>query len=86
LKPALTVNVTPEGRVSKAKIEEMKVALRELGTPENIEVSDELAVAWGCDVSTPWPLHWESVYRHDASLLCVHGRRTTSTHQFRRYI
>lgn len=31
-------------------------------------------------------LRWEDVYRHDAGRLRVHGRRTTSTHEFRRLV
>ena len=37
LKLTLTVDVNPEGGVSKATIEEMKVALRELGMSEEID-------------------------------------------------
>jgi hypothetical protein len=39
LKLTLTVNVSPEEGVSKAKIEEMRVALRELGMGEEIDIS-----------------------------------------------
>ena len=38
LKLSLTVDVQPEGGVSKAKIAEMKVALRELGMSEDVHV------------------------------------------------
>ena len=31
-------------------------------------------------------LRWEEAYRHDGPRLRVHGRRTTSTHEFRRYL
>ncbi|OFW59699.1 MAG: hypothetical protein A2133_09770 [Actinobacteria bacterium RBG_16_64_13] len=31
-------------------------------------------------------LRWEDVYRHDDGRLRVHGRRTTSTHEFRRFV
>ncbi len=34
----------------------------------------------------PVTLRWEDAYRHDASALRVHGRRNTSTHEFRRYV
>lgn len=39
LKLSLTVNVQPEGGVSKAKIAEMKVALRELGMSEDVNLT-----------------------------------------------
>lgn len=39
LKLSLTVNVQPEGGVSKAKIAEMKVALRELGMSEDVNIT-----------------------------------------------
>ena len=31
-------------------------------------------------------LRWEDAYRHDSPRLRVHGRRTASTHEFRRYV
>ena len=37
---SLTVDVQPEGGVSKAKITEMKVALRELGMSEDVRIGD----------------------------------------------
>jgi len=40
LKLTLTVDVRPEDGVSKAKIEEMKVALRELGMSEDVDIGD----------------------------------------------
>ena len=40
LKLSLTVDVQPEGGVSKAKITEMKVALRELGMSEDVRIGD----------------------------------------------
>ena len=40
LKLSLTVEVQPEGGVSKSKITEMKVALRELGMSEDVDVGD----------------------------------------------
>jgi hypothetical protein len=39
LKLTLTVDVNPEDGVSKAKIEEMRVALRELGMSEDVDLS-----------------------------------------------
>ena len=36
----LTADVQPEGGVSKAKVEETKVALRELGLTEDVEIAD----------------------------------------------
>jgi len=41
LKLTLTVEVSPEDGVSKEKIEEMKVALRELGMSETVDVGSE---------------------------------------------
>jgi hypothetical protein len=41
LRLTLTVDVEPEGGVSKAKIEETKVALRELGMSEHIDTGEE---------------------------------------------
>ena len=40
LELSLTVDVQPEGGVSKAKITEMKVALRELGMSEDVDIAD----------------------------------------------
>ena len=40
LKLSLTVDVQPEGGVSKAKITELKVALRELGMSEDVNIGD----------------------------------------------
>ena len=40
LKLSLTVDVEPEGGVSKAKITELKVALRELGMSEDVHIGD----------------------------------------------
>ena len=40
LKLSLTVDVEPEGGVSKAKIKELKVALRELGMSEDVHIGD----------------------------------------------
>ena len=40
LKLSLTVDVQPQGGVSKAKITEMKVALRELGMTEDVNIGD----------------------------------------------
>ena len=40
LKLSLTVDVQPEGGVSKAKITELKVALRELGMSEDVNIAD----------------------------------------------
>jgi hypothetical protein len=40
LKLTLTVDVNPEDGVPKAKIEAMKVALRELGMSEDIDVGE----------------------------------------------
>lgn len=40
----------------------------------------------GPSVSAAVTLRWEDAYRHDAPVLRVHGRRTTSTHEFRRYL
>ncbi|MCZ7580023.1 MAG: hypothetical protein M5U21_04255 [Fimbriimonadaceae bacterium] len=31
-------------------------------------------------------LRWEDAYRHESGWLRVHGRRTTSTHEFRRFV
>lgn len=37
-------------------------------------------------MSSPVVLRWEDVYRHAGPVLRVHGRRNTSTHEFRRFI
>ena len=37
----LTIDAHPERGLSKAKIEEIRIALRELGIAEEIEVPDE---------------------------------------------
>ena len=31
-------------------------------------------------------LRWEDAYRHDGPRLRLHGRKTASTHEFRRYV
>lgn len=41
LKLTLTLDVQPEDGVSKAKIEETKVALRELGMSEDIDTGED---------------------------------------------
>jgi hypothetical protein len=40
LKLTLTVDMHPEDGVSKAKIEETKTALRELGLQESVDIAD----------------------------------------------
>lgn len=37
-------------------------------------------------MSSPVALRWEDAYRHDVPALRVHGRRNTSTHEFRRFV
>lgn len=37
-------------------------------------------------MSSPLALRWEDAYRHDSPGLRVHGRRSTSTHEFRRFV
>lgn len=37
-------------------------------------------------MSSPIALRWEDAYRHDGPALRVHGRRNTSTHEFRRFV
>lgn len=37
-------------------------------------------------MSSPVVFRWEDAYRHDGPVLRVHGRRNTSTHEFRRFV
>lgn len=37
-------------------------------------------------MSSPVASRWDDAYRHDGSALRVHGRRNTSTHEFRRFV
>lgn len=37
-------------------------------------------------MSSPIALRWEDAYQYDGPALRVHGRRNTSTHEFRRFV
>jgi hypothetical protein len=40
MKLTVTVEITPSGGVPKSKVDETRVALRELGLPEGVKSSD----------------------------------------------
>jgi hypothetical protein len=88
VKLALTVNVRPEDGTPKARIEAMKAARGSTEwrkTPTWTRNGDEPG-SWEADVGGAVTLRLEDVYRHDGGRLRVHGRRTTSTHEFRRFV
>lgn len=54
LKLKLTVEVAPEGGISKQKLEETKAALRELGMTDDLSPCDQAASALPCRQPFVW--------------------------------